>query len=135
MGSHEHHHLAVEHEQPDSWHRHSSEEGTPMAEHAAIASPGVLAKAYILMVAVVTGTVVILTVFFMSYLHRVRAEQQETTVLSKVFNETKNHFDTELSSYGWVDAKAGTVRIPIEKAMDQVVEQYQKTSAAASVTK
>jgi hypothetical protein len=29
----------------------------------------------------------------------------------------------KLGSYGWVDRKKGTIRIPIERAMQQVVEQ------------
>ncbi|HEX7794586.1 MAG TPA: hypothetical protein VF456_09560 [Vicinamibacterales bacterium] len=29
--------------------------------------------------------------------------------------------DTQLGSYGWVDRAAGTVHIPIERAMDQMV--------------
>jgi hypothetical protein len=29
--------------------------------------------------------------------------------------------DTQLRSYGWVDRAAGTVHIPIERAMDQMV--------------
>ena len=29
--------------------------------------------------------------------------------------------DAQLSSYGWVDRAAGTVHIPIERAMDQMV--------------
>lgn len=135
MASHEHHHLAIEHEKPDSWHRHTPDEGTPMAEHGAIASPAVLAKVYIAMCVVVVSTVLFLGIFFMSYLNKERAKQQETTVLSQNFNEMKSHLETELSSYGWADAKAGTVRIPIEKAMGLVVEKYKKSSASAPETK
>jgi len=33
------------------------------------------------------------------------------------------HEDSILNSYGWVDQKAGIVRIPIERAMDIVAQQ------------
>ncbi|HVU34779.1 MAG TPA: hypothetical protein VHE61_15205 [Opitutaceae bacterium] len=32
----------------------------------------------------------------------------------------------ELETYGWVDQKAGVVRLPIERAMELTVEKYQK---------
>jgi hypothetical protein len=135
MASHEHHHLAIEHEKPDSWHRHSAEEGTPMAEHAAIASPGVLAKVYVLMFVVVAGTVLVLSLFFMSYITRERALWQETTVLAKDFHEMKNHAESELESYGWSDAKSGAVRIPIDVAMSRVIEKYKARSVNAEGAK
>jgi hypothetical protein len=31
--------------------------------------------------------------------------------------------DEKLNSYGWVDQKAGTVRIPIDRAMDLLIEK------------
>jgi hypothetical protein len=34
----------------------------------------------------------------------------------------RQHEDQILDNYGWVDKKAGTVRIPIERAMDLVVQ-------------
>jgi hypothetical protein len=33
------------------------------------------------------------------------------------------HEDSILNSYGWVDQKAGIVRIPIERAMDIVAQR------------
>ena len=31
-----------------------------------------------------------------------------------------------LQTYGWTDPKTGTIRIPIERAMDLIVEEQQK---------
>jgi hypothetical protein len=31
--------------------------------------------------------------------------------------------DTKLTSYGWVDRKAGVIRIPVERAMDLLAER------------
>ena len=38
-------------------------------------------------------------------------------------NEIRTDEEKNLYSYGWVDEKAGTVRIPIERAMDLLVER------------
>lgn len=38
--------------------------------------------------------------------------------------ELRARQDQQLGSYGWVDEKAGTVRLPIDRAMDLVVSQY-----------
>jgi hypothetical protein len=34
--------------------------------------------------------------------------------------------EAQLRSYGWVDEKAGIIRIPIERAYDQVIDGYGK---------
>ncbi|SIO56975.1 hypothetical protein SAMN05444166_5325 [Singulisphaera sp. GP187] len=38
-----------------------------------------------------------------------------------VLHQTRETANQTLTSYGWVDAKAGVVRIPIDRAMDLVV--------------
>jgi hypothetical protein len=38
-------------------------------------------------------------------------------------NDIRLREEDTLSSYGWVDQKSGTVRIPIDRAMDLVVER------------
>jgi hypothetical protein len=53
------------------------------------------------------------------------AEWEDLKVLQ---NEAK----LSLRTYDWVDQKAGTVRIPIERAMDQVVEKKAIPSKAST---
>jgi len=38
-------------------------------------------------------------------------------------NDIRLHEEDTLSSYGWVDQKSGTVRIPIDRAMDLLVQR------------
>jgi len=38
-------------------------------------------------------------------------------------NDIRTNEEKELNSYGWVDERAGTVHIPIERAMDLVVQR------------
>jgi hypothetical protein len=56
-------------------------------------------------------------------------------------NQIRTREDDLLDSYGWVDEKAGTVRIPIERAMDLLVQrglpvrsQGASSTAAAATT-
>lgn len=124
MTSHEPHHLPVEHQKPDEWHRHSADEGRPQAEHAAIASPVTLFGAFIVISSSVAITVVIIIVFYTSYNSRHQAQIAETTVLSNDYVQKRDRVELELSSYGWADAQAGTVRIPLEKATERTIEKY-----------
>ena len=48
-----------------------------------------------------------------------KLEEDERGQLNDIRIEEEN----KLNSYGWVDEKAGTVRIPIERAMDLMVER------------
>lgn len=46
-------------------------------------------------------------------------ETNERTELNKI----RTHEDETLATYGWVDENAGTVHIPIERAMDLLVQR------------
>jgi hypothetical protein len=48
-----------------------------------------------------------------------KLEEDERGQLNGILREEEN----ALNSYGWVDEKAGTVRIPIERAMDLLVQR------------
>ena len=49
----------------------------------------------------------------------------------------RKHEDEQLNNYGWVDQKAGVVRIPIDKAMDIMIQRGFPTGqeAAGNATK
>jgi hypothetical protein len=130
MKPHESHHLTAEHEQPDQWHRHSVVEGTPQAEHAAVASPKVLAISFFAMTFTIASSVLILVIFFEHYATNYKAEQIETISRSTHFNDYKGRWEqVESKSYGWADPKAGTVRIPLDTAMERVIAKYKQTTA------
>jgi len=38
----------------------------------------------------------------------------------------RDHEKSEAGSYGWIDQKAGVVRLPIDRAIDLTVEEYGK---------
>lgn len=133
MKEHEPHHLAAEHEQPDQWHRHSAQEGVPQTEHTAVASPKVLAISFLVITFSIAATVFVLVIFFDHYTANFKASQMESTTLSTPFNDYKKQWDEfDSRTYGWVDAKAGTVRIPIDQAMGRVVEKYKAPAGAGA---
>lgn len=133
MKAHEPHHLAVEHEKPDQWHRHVAVEGTPQTEHTAVASPKVLAISFITISTTVAVSVLILVVFFDHYTTNYKAEQMENTTQSASFIKYKGDWeDVDSRTYAWADPKEGTIRIPLDKAMDRVVEKYKSKPGAGS---
>ena len=114
-------HLEHEHEKPDDWFRHSSEEGAPQGEHGSHASARALAITFIAMTLGVAFTIVVLIAFFNSYSSRFKESVQETTTLGNEVRQMKATAQGELQQYGWVDHDR--VQIPIDKAMKEVVAE------------
>jgi len=114
-------HLEHEHETPDSWHRHGSEEGAPQAEHGAHASARALAITFIAMTLGVAFVIIILVAYFNSYNSRYKKQVQETTVLGDQVRAQRSTDLGKMTQYGWVDHD--TVQIPIDEAMKAVVAE------------
>ncbi|MFG0326037.1 MAG: hypothetical protein ACF8SC_02045 [Phycisphaerales bacterium JB037] len=118
-------HLELEHEEPDAWHRHTLEEGIPQPEHAAHVSPKGLWGAFFGMAIFLVVTIAALIVYFDHHMTNLRQERVETTVQAERFGlKYKEESRTGLDAYRWINRDAGTVQIPIEVAMDRVVERY-----------
>lgn len=117
-------HLPHEHAQPDEWHSHTPAEGAPQAEHGARANPAILAIVTVGFVVTVGLTVLLSTLYFFSYMTHERQLKKETTVLSEEYRAYRAQTEASLAGYGWADPAAGTVRIPIGTAIDQVVADY-----------
>jgi hypothetical protein len=75
----------------------------------------------------VVGLVLLVSIYFISVTSRMRAERIETTASSTQANATKAAADAVLGvagnppKYSWVDAKDGTIQIPIQDAMKKYV--------------
>jgi hypothetical protein len=129
MGSHEHTPHAVtsgSHSggHADAWHHHGAEEGRPQAEHGAIANPGVLVRWFVLIVVTLVAVVLALMVYFQHYITNEKAIRIENTALAGGAQSAKTQAEGELSRYKPLDKDAGTVQIPIDQAMQKVVEKY-----------
>jgi hypothetical protein len=119
MSSHNQH-LEHEHAQPDSWHRHTPDEGGWQAEHAAHASPKALAMTFVAMVLGVLFTVLVLIVFFDNYSSKFKVAIEETTTIGDLARSKKSESLGNLQAAGWVDHQ--TLRIPIDQGMAKVLD-------------
>jgi hypothetical protein len=73
-----------------------------------------------------TLVVAVLLIWLHSWFYVVRDEVVQDTVLSVRDPRLKELRDTEtqeLTTYGWVDQEKGIVRIPIDRAMDLLVQE------------
>jgi hypothetical protein len=119
-----------EHEEPDSWHRHTPAEGAPQREHGSKANPAVLGVAFVLSVALVGGVILATVVYFRRHVTELRKERIETTVLAGDFLKYRGESEAHLAGYSWASDDAAregkNVSIPIEEAKKRVLEKYAK---------
>ncbi|MBX3365432.1 MAG: hypothetical protein KF866_11810 [Phycisphaeraceae bacterium] len=121
--------LEHEHEAPDSWHRHSAEEGAPQVEHGAHINLFMLTVIFIIITAFLVVTVAGLIVYFDRHTTKLRQQEIENTILAEQESlPYRDQSQLALSGYAWSDQKAGKVHIPIEEAMKKVVQQYEHTT-------
>lgn len=109
------------HESPDSWHRHTPEEGQGQQEHGAHASPKALLLTLVAMVFGTLFVVLVLMAFFRSYTTQFRAATEETLELGVPARESRAKAMGELNSWGWTSD--GRLHMPIEQAMEKVVAE------------
>ncbi|MDX9911040.1 MAG: hypothetical protein RBS39_04335 [Phycisphaerales bacterium] len=124
MSHNEPHYLPAEHPHADAWHRHSSEEGMPQSEHAARINPYGLYLGVFGILGFVVVSVVIVAVYFQSYVSTYRAEKQESVNVSEDYVAMRARADATLANYQWIDMREGVVSLPIDVAMDNVIEKY-----------
>lgn len=123
--SHDHdHYLPAEHPQPDAWHRHSSDEGMPQAEHAARINPFGLYVGVFGILGFVVVSVIVVAIYFQSYVSTYRAEKQESVDVSEEYVAMRARADATLANYQWIDMRENVVSLPIDVAMDRVVDAY-----------
>ncbi len=112
------------HEHPDQWHRHTPDEGQPQEEHAARVNNAALAIVFVSVVAFVAGTILVTTLYFQRYLVQERERKIEVTSLGEGYREYRDAAKAAQQGFGWADAEAGKVVIPVEMATERVVARY-----------
>ena len=106
-------------------HHHTAAEGVPQHEHAATVDTSATFKVLVGIFGF-TAVFILVTILYFNVSVRERQEKEiENTSGSVGYTTMRSTMENELSSYGVVDASAKTVRIPIDRAMDRVVKQYQ----------
>lgn len=112
--------------QTDSWHKHGgSDEPTAQVAHGEISGPALLGWLLLLFVGVF-GAIIVLIYFFEQWKDREVAVRTEVDLGAQTRQQLAVD-QTELNTYGWVDAGNGVVHIPIQRAMDLTYEQYRAT--------
>ncbi|MBL8875586.1 MAG: hypothetical protein JNM86_07315 [Phycisphaerae bacterium] len=113
------------HGHADDWHHHSAAEGVPQHEHAATINT---TNTFVVLFVIFGFTAVFILVtilYFNVTVRQVQDARVETIGGAQMFNLMKGQMEADLSTFGVVDAEKKIVRIPIDRAMDRVVRQYQ----------
>lgn len=133
-------HTPEEHEKPDAWHAHTVEEHPQQAHGESLDGLRVFLiglVGYLLTVA----TILVVTVYFVSYKNNDQIQFEEypersmgpSAAVQGPALEQREKVLTELATNQpavWTDPEAGKVSIPLDVAMNKVVEKYAKRPAA-----
>ncbi len=113
----------------DDWFRHASDEAAPQAEHAGHVSTKALGVTLLIIVFGVLFVILLLSAYFSSYTTQLKAEKQEGVGSAQEYMSYRSSMQRRLEGTGWIDRDAGTLHIPLERAMSMVVEDYQQAAA------
>lgn len=116
--------LEHEHEQPDAWHRHSAEEGAPQAEHASHVNTLALGVVFVVITTVIVVIVTLVGMFFQRHITTLRRERVE--IVEPIATPQLDYRQAtlnNLSTYGWANEQAGTVRVPVESVYDTIIQE------------
>lgn len=106
----------------DAWHDHSGE-APPQEVHGEtsalfIAGLGVVSFCGLLV------CIGLLAVYFNQVSRAEIIQKRERTDVAREFRERSAGWNAELTTYGWVDENNGVVRIPLDRAIELVVQEY-----------
>ncbi len=105
----------------DAWHAHPGE-APPQHSHGTVTPAAIMAVGLIGFLLVV-ACVVVITQYFTMESQRELASKQEVSIGAE-YRSLAATWDQNLREFGWADAEAGTIRIPIEAAADKVAREY-----------
>jgi Na+-transporting methylmalonyl-CoA/oxaloacetate decarboxylase gamma subunit len=95
----------------DQWHQHTAAEGAPQEEHAAQASAKALGLTFIAMTLGVLFVIIVLVVYFRSYMSNYESQINENTEAAALFWEYKSE-------------KLAAIEEPVAGAIDKVIAEY-----------
>lgn len=124
-------HSAHNHGHADDWHHHDASEGQPQTEHGSRADPLTLAKWSAVLVVTLGVTILGIVMYFNHYSVLMRKERIEMG-FGKEYQSMRAAADLELSEYRPIDKATGRVQIPIDVAMQKVIDRYAAQSQGAS---
>lgn len=95
----------------DNWHQHTDAEGVPQQEHGAQASAKALGLTFIFMVLGVLFVIIVLKVYFDSYMSSYKAKIEENTTAAA-------------ETWQWRQDKLTSMAPAVRVATEQVIEEY-----------
>lgn len=131
---HGHTHTPSEPVHPDSWHRHTPDEGEPQVEHLAQVNPVTLGKVLFVLIAGTAAFILVTVLYFDVRIRTLTNERIENDLSGYTSRDAGTYYhykdasDKQLTSYGWAGPEQ--VRIPLDDAKKKVLEQYAKRAAA-----
>lgn len=120
------------HGHADDWHHHESAEGLPQREHSAVINTRVLMGWSVAIVLAFCVIVIAVIVYFGDYSRRLKQERVEVMGYKGIaagYWRSKSAAEnvlglTDSFTFQWVDAKAGTIAVPLEAAQQSVLKRY-----------
>ena len=120
-----------DHHDHGDWFRHSEDEALPQQEHAAHVNTTAIGLTLLAIVFGVLFTVVILSMYFVSYANTRKAAMNEGTASAQAYTAYRDQSAATLSTGGWADRAAGTVNLPLDDAMESVIAEYNRPGTQA----
>jgi len=106
----------------DQWHDHHGE--SPPQESHGDTSPGFIAFVGIAGMGVLVILILMLAQYFIVVVQEEKVVKQELIDVRSDLRSAEAQWQQELTGYGWADPQAGTVSLPIDRAMSSVASQY-----------
>lgn len=124
----------ADHDQHDDWFQHTPAEGTPQEAHGEINATIILAFLGVVVLTVVAIIVGVGGFFSQITGQERRTLQEESAAIVQELRAAEAVWDAELTAEPeWIDREARLVRIPIDRAMDEIVRKYQQRQVPAIV--
>lgn len=122
------------HDDHGEWFRHEPEqEGMPQAEHAARVSSTALGVTFLAIAFGVLFVILLLVTYFNRYTGDLKTSQQEGTQLAAEQMSYRAAERAKLNSDpAWINRETGTVRIPIDDAIDRTIDYYSQPGRQAA---
>ena len=122
------------HDDHGEWFRHEPEqEGMPQAEHAARVSSTGLGVTFLAIAFGVLFVILLLVAYFNRYTGDLKKAQQEGTQLAA---EQMSYRAAEQAKFNsdpaWINRETGTVRIPLDDAIDRTLDYYNQPGRQAA---
>jgi hypothetical protein len=124
--------ISVEqHDAPDAWHSHTADE-KPQAAHGEAANAHVIILVGVGSFLLIVATVIVTYGYYTWYTTKLLNDAENKDAIGVVESESaayKERSQADLRHYDWVPGEEplvpkGTVRIPIDKAIDKTIAKY-----------